>query len=149
MRVLIDSNVILDVLTKRQPFFDASNNAIEKLICDGNKLYVSASCLTDIYYLLMKAIKDRTKVLEEIKKLVVIMNIAKVDEQCISNAIQSKMLDFEDAVVDSVASSIKAAYILTRNEKDFKNAANAIRTPSQFVGLKEMTPEELKNHYVG
>lgn len=149
MRVLIDSNVILDVLMMRQPFFDASNNAIEKLISSGNKLYISASCLTDIYYLLMKAIKDRTKVLEEIKKIITIINIAKVDELCISNAIKSKMVDFEDAVVDSVASSIKAAYILTRNEKDFKNAANAIRTPSQFVRLIKMTPEELKNHYLG
>ena len=149
MKVLVDSNVILDVLMQREPFFEDSNLAIEKLLKNGDKLYVSASCITDIYYLLRKKIGDHLKTIDKIRKLVAVFDIAEVNQHCIIKALKSKIVDFEDAVVDSVASDIKANIILTRNEKDFKEADNKICIPSQFKGMRKMTPEELKNHYVG
>ena len=149
MKVLVDSNVIIDVLTRREPFYNDSNSALERLFRDGSKLYVSSSSITDIYYLLRKRIGNHKRALEEIKKLAGAFDIAEVNQQCIIDALQSKMSDFEDAVIDSVAANIGVNIILTRNKKDFKEAKTKICTPDEFKWFRLMTPDELKNHYVG
>lgn len=147
MVVLFDTNVILDVLFKRKEFYQDSSNAIKRCKKNGDKLYVSASAITDIYYLVRKATKRNEVAFDAIKKVVRIFQVAEVNNDCIFTALKSKMRDFEDALVDSVATHIKADYIVTRNTKDFNNATHSAIEPKKAPLYIRMSDDELKNHY--
>ncbi len=135
MKILLDTNVILDVLLDRESFKEDSLNAMKKAINEGHILYISASAVTDIFYILKKA-NGKTKAINYLKNLLSILNVAVVNENCILNALNSKINDYEDAVVDETAVYSSIDLILTRNIKDFKEAKTIVMTPSDY--LKEV-----------
>jgi len=136
MRLLIDTNVFLDVLLNRKDFVDTSKSVLEKAIKEGDNLYLSSSAVTDIYYVIRKQTKSRELALTGIKKLFRIVRFAEVNEKCILYAALSGVNDYEDAVVDQVALNINADYIITRNIKHFKNAHNLILSPQDYLDLR-------------
>ncbi len=99
MNVLIDTNVILDVLLRREPFFEKSQLVIlaaEENFFNG---FVSASAITDIFYVIAKLLKNKSIARELIKRhLVDTLNIAAVDDGIIKNALDAKWNDFEDSI---------------------------------------------------
>jgi predicted nucleic acid-binding protein len=134
MNVLIDTNVIIDVLLRREPFFDKSKliiTAAEMQLING---FVSASAVTDIFYVVAKSLHDK-KVAGEIIKLHLLnaLHIAAVDEEIIHAALDTDWDDFEDCVQYNVGESIDADYIITRNVKDFKAGEIAALTPEDFI----------------
>lgn len=133
MKLMIDTNVILDVLLKREPFFTDSYRAI-KLCNKKHTPCFSASSATDIFYLLRKALgaEKARKVLGDLLHL---LNCVDTMHGDITNALLSDVSDFEDAVVDSVAVRIKAKMIITRNVKDFKDSKIPAVTPADFIAL--------------
>ena len=133
MKILVDTNVILDIILKRQEFFYDSQSALEKAIAQGDRLFFSSSAVTDVYYLIKKQTKDQTIALNAIKQMAEFLIFATVDENCILGATLSKISDYEDALVDTVASTVKVDYILTRNLDDFKHANNKAISPSEFI----------------
>lgn len=135
MKILLDTNVILDVLLDREPFKEDSLNAMKKAINEGHILYIFASAVTDIFYILKKA-NGKTKAINHLKNLLSILNVAEVNENCILNALNSKINDYKDAVVDETAVYSSIDLILTRNIKDFKEAKTIVMTPSDY--LKEI-----------
>ncbi len=136
MRIVLDTNVILDVLLDRKPFTNDSLSAIQKAIEKGDILFFSASSVTDVYYVVRKLSQDKNYALESIKRLSNILSFAEVNEECLLAALNSKMNDYEDAVIDAVAESIKANLIITRNVDDFKNAKTAIMSPTMFLKVE-------------
>ena len=136
MRLLIDTNVFLDILLNRKDFVDTSKAALEKAISKGDNLYLSSSAATDIYYVIRKQTKSREQAILGIKKLISIVRFAEVNEKCILYAALSRVNDYEDAVVDQVASNIDADYIITRNTKHFKNAYNSVLSPQEYLDLR-------------
>ena len=135
MRILIDTNIILDIFLNRKDFIESSQSAIEKAINNGDRIFFSSSAVTDVYYLVRKNTKDKEIALNAIKQMSEFLSFAEVNEQCILSATLSNVSDYEDAVVDSVASFIKADYIITRNVDDFKNSANKVLTPNEFLNI--------------
>ena len=135
MKILLDINVILDVLLDRESFKEDSLNAMKKAINEGHILYISASAVTDIFYVLKKA-NGKTEAINHLKNLLSILNVVEVNESCILNALNSKINDYEDAVVDETAVYSSIGLILTRNIKDFKQAKTIVMTPSDY--LKEI-----------
>ena len=133
MRILIDTNVILDVLLNRKEFVNDSLAAIKKAISEGDRVYISSSAATDIYYLIRKQTGSRAKAMEGIKTIAKIMSFADVNEKCILYATQSKIMDFEDAVVDTVAVFTNASLIITRNVTDFKFSRTKVMSPQQYL----------------
>lgn len=136
MRLLIDTNVFLDILLNRKEFVDTSKAALEKAISEGDNLYLSSSAATDIYYVIRNQTKSREQALSGIKKLITLVRFAEVNEKCILYAALSKVNDYEDAVVDQVASNIDADYIITRNTKHFKNSRNSVLSPQEYLELR-------------
>ena len=102
-------------------------------ITQGDRLFFSSSSVTDVYYLILKQTGDKTIALNAIKQMAEFLTFAEVDGNCILAATFSRLNDYEDAVVDAVASNVKANYILTRNVGDFKNANNKAIDPFTFV----------------
>ena len=133
MRILIDTNVILDILQKREPFFTDSYQALRKAIETDTECLVSASAATDIFYMLRKALPSAQKAKVRIEQLSQIVTFADVQGVDIHTALMRSMPDFEDAVVDAVAERSGAGCILTRNIKDFTGSSIPAVTPTDFI----------------
>lgn len=133
MRILIDTNVILDILQKREPFFADSYRALRKAIESDSECLLSASAATDIFYMLRKALGSAQQAKEQIEQLAQLVSFADVQGMDIHTALMREMPDFEDAVVDAVAERNGASYILTRNIKDFAGSVVPSILPADFL----------------
>ncbi len=133
MRILIDTNVILDILQKREPFFADSYQALHKAIEADTECLISASAATDIFYMLRKFLKSAEQAKERIEQLAQLVTFVDVQGMDIHTAIMRSMPDFEDAVVDAVAERNGVSYILTHNTKDFIGSVIPAITPTNFL----------------
>ena len=132
MQVLIDTNVILDVLLNRA-YFVQDAVKILRLACDDLYEYVSASAITDIYYIATKEIKDKAKVRDLLKRLIKVVHVADVSERAIVSALDSNWKDFEDSVQNAVAEYNAFDAIVTRNPADFKGSVLPVYSPKDFL----------------
>ena len=135
MKVMFDTNIILDLLLNRQPFCEMSARVIDLSATKKMEGYVSASAITDIYYLAYKVIRDKNKVCSLLERLLQIVSVAGVTETEISAALKSGWNDFEDAVQYFTAKKIDASYIVTRNKKDYLSGDIAVAEPEEFFAL--------------
>lgn len=133
MRVLIDTNVILDVLQRREPFFADSYGALRMALEGGAECLISASAATDIFYILRKALGSARQAREQIERLAQLVDFADVRGADVHAALARVRPDFEDAVADAVAERIGASFILTRNVRDFKGSAVPAIHPADFL----------------
>jgi predicted nucleic acid-binding protein len=104
----------------------------ENGVIDG---YVSASAITDIYYIARKAYKDKSKALDLVRALTDTVRIATVNEGTVKNAINLEWNDFEDSVQYSAGENINAEYIITRDPKGYAGSAIKAITPPIFLEL--------------
>jgi predicted nucleic acid-binding protein len=133
MKVLVDTNVILDVLLHRVPFYEDSRavyDLVERRQISG---CVSSSAMTDIFYLLYKAHKNAHTVYSLMDDIARLFTIAPVLERTIRDALSLRWKDFEDAVQFTAAREIVAAYIITRNMTGYENAAIPCVSPAGFI----------------
>lgn len=135
-RLLIDTNIILDIALKRDPHFEDSSRVFELLDKKQFIGYITASTVTDIYYISRKE-KGRTIAIEFISNLIEIVDVLGVDKNIIVKALKSNILDFEDAVQVSAAKYNEIEIIITRNKSDFLNANLEILTPKEFIDKQE------------
>lgn len=135
MKYLIDTNIILDVLLNREPFY---SDSAEVLNLSGQKeitLYVTASSITDIYYIANQTLRNSEEVRNLLVKLLKIVLIAGVSEEEIRNALALPWRDFEDSVQYSVAMLQEMDGIVTRNPSDYKHSEIRIWKPEEFLSL--------------
>ena len=132
MRVLIDTNVILDVLCKRQDFFEDSAKVMK--LCEVGKLkgVISALTVPNIVYIMRKEL-DAGKTREVVEKLQLIFAVADLRADDIKKALSLDFGDFEDALQSACAARIKADYIVTRNVRDFQGSKIAAIKPSELL----------------
>lgn len=135
MKLLIDTNVVLDVLLRREPFFRTAAEVLNLAQRDDVREYVSASAITDIYYIANKQLKDRAAVRDLLERLLKIVSVAAVSEQEIRNALNLTWADFEDSVQYSVALLNEMDGIVTRNPSDYQEANMRIWLPEQVLEL--------------
>ncbi|MEZ3462135.1 MAG: PIN domain-containing protein [Lachnospiraceae bacterium] len=133
MKYLIDTNVILDVLLKREPFYKSCASVLTLARRKEIELYVSASAITDIYYIANQALRDRAEVKSLIVKLIKVVSVAGISEDEIQKALALPWKDFEDSVQYSVALLQKMDGIVTRNPKDYKEAEMKVWDPEEIV----------------
>lgn len=132
MKILIDTNVILDIVLERQPFVEQSAELLKTAQQDNIQLFLSATTITDLYYITRKA-KSKQIALDFIGDLLQFIEIASVDKRVIIQALHSDMPDFEDAVQEGSAKNEGINVIVTRNEVDFKNSDLEIYSPESFL----------------
>jgi len=133
MKVLLDTNVILDVLLNRSPFFTSSRLVFELAEQKWITGYITASSITDVFYIINKEVKDKEKVYQVIEKLTALFSIVLVSETTIVKALELRWRDFEDAVQFMAAKENNIAYIITRNEIDYKNSDIQCINPTDFI----------------
>ena len=136
MRIMVDTNVLLDILQKREPFFADSYKALRKAIEAEAECLLSASAVTDIFYVLRKALQSPRQARERLEQLAALVTFADVTGMDIHAALSREMQDFEDAVVDAVAERNEADCILTRNAKDFFGSVVPAISPTDFLSAE-------------
>ena len=132
MKILIDTNVTIDVILENQPFL-ASSVKIIGLAELGIKLFLSASAITDIYYIVSRAKKSKKIAMSLIKDLLESVDVAAVTGNEIRQAVSLDWDDFEDAVQYAAGESIAVDYIVTRNKADFASAALPVVSPDELL----------------
>jgi predicted nucleic acid-binding protein len=136
MNVLIDTNLAIDVLTQREPYFEDSQLILHASEMKHINGYVSASAITDIYYIINRLIKNKEKTKALIKKLVFdAVEVAMVDGSIIAQALNADWDDFEDCVQYYVGDNISVDYIVTRNPGDYANGNIAVILPEDLLDL--------------
>ena len=131
-RIFLDTNVILDLLGERVPFFDSI--AKVATLADQKKLtlIVSPLSFTTIDYVLNKY-ESSESVLNKLRKFKILSEVCDVNEETIDKALNSSFKDFENAVQYFSALQSNCSIILTRNGKDFKQSTIAIMTAEEYL----------------
>ena len=132
MRLLIDANILLDVLQKREPHY--KDSVLIWKLCEAEQAegYVSVLTFADLVYVMRKELEPE-EVEETLKKLVLIFRFADLSVTDITRAAEMKWDDFEDAVQTATAERIHADYIITRNVRDFKKSKIMAFTPTEYL----------------
>jgi predicted nucleic acid-binding protein len=141
MRILIDTNVIIDILERREGFFQDSYRLIQLAAQGRLEAFMSAGAVTDVYYIISRNIHDPGKAREKIIALTTLISLCDTTAGDIRTALTLNMADFEDAVIASIAKREKADYIAIRNEKDFQNSPVPAINPARF--LRRFTKDTL------
>ena len=131
MKILLDTNVILDTLLEREPY-NKDSDSIFDLIGDNNLTgYINTSSVTDIYYILRKKFNDADS-REKVRTLLHLLQAIEVTKADCFIALDSPMPDFEDALVAVCADKANLDFIVTR-DVEFLKLPKAI-SPSEFLG---------------
>ena len=132
MKVLIDTNIILDVLCKRPDFYEDSAKVFK--LCEVKRIsgVISALSIPNIMYILRKEL-DAKKTKEILDNLSLILSIAYLKADDLKKAAAMEFKDFEDALQSACAARIKANYIITRNIRDFTMSKVAAIKPTELL----------------
>ncbi len=133
MKIMCDTNVILDVLLEREAFVEDSYKILK--LCEEHKRdgFVSASSVTGIFYLVRKYTHSTELAYKAVGKLLEIVNMCNISNNDILIAFQKKAKDFEDCIVATCAKSIHCDYIVTRNKRDFEGFGISVLTPAEIL----------------
>jgi predicted nucleic acid-binding protein len=132
MRVLLDTNVVLDVALEREPFDAAAVRILDASDFDRMHLFITASMATDVYYLVSKS-KGRETAIEFLADLLNLVDVCQVDKNILSEALNSDFSDFEDAVQNAAAIESRVEIIVTRNKADYQTSPLTVLAPDEFV----------------
>ena len=131
-KIFVDSDIVLDVLCKRDPYYEYAAKVFS--LADMKKLtvYTSSLVVANVYYILRKAIGiEKSK--EALRKLRLLVKIISVEEREVDLALNSSFSDFEDALQYYTAVKHGMETLLTRNIKDYKEKDLIIQTPEQLI----------------
>ena len=134
MKVLFDTNIVLDVLLDRKQFIELSASLVSLVETHHIEGYLCATTVTTIDYLVTKT-HNRKIAKVSIQKLLSIFKIAKVDREILLLSVESKFIDFEDAVQYYSGQLAGVDSIVTRNVSDYKKASYPIYSPSELWGI--------------
>lgn len=130
--IMLDINVLLDVLQKREPHFRASGLVIERILDDQASGALPAHAITTLHYLIGKY-QNSKKADDVIAWLLQHFEIAAVEQTHLKDALALKWPDFEDAMVATCAQALGCEAIVTRNVKDFQQSPVPALTPSEYL----------------
>jgi len=131
-RVFIDSDVILDLLCKREPFYPDAAELFTLSDQGTIELVTTSVVFANVFYILRKALGiDKAK--ELLRKLRILVGIVPVCEKTVDLAVNSKFSDFEDVMQYFTARENGIKVLLTRNTKDYREKDVVVQTPKQYL----------------
>ena len=133
MKVLIDTNVVIDALTDREPWAQAAQELLRMAAMGTVRCCVTASQVTDIFYLLGRGGLGAAAAKAALKKLAGVLTVVGVAPADVDDALASPMPDFEDALLACCAKRQKATYVVTRDAKGFQQSPVPALTPQALL----------------
>ncbi|SLM09719.1 conserved hypothetical protein [uncultured spirochete] len=141
-KVFIDSDVILDLLSKRQPFYPAAAEIFTFGDYGQLDLYTSSLVFSNVFYILRKSVGNE-KAKELLRKLRILIRIIPIVEKNIDMALNSTFTDLEDAIQYYSSCSFGIDVIVTRNTSDYKNSEELlIQSPEEFINIIKSIEKE-------
>ena len=134
MRVLLDTNVLMDVLLERELFVNESAQVFDQVVRGAVTGLICATTVTTIFYLTIREVGGE-EAMRHIQKLMNLYEIAPVTRSVLDAAMTSNSPDFEDAVLAEAAHQAGAQAIITRNLKDFAHSPVRAYTPRQWLAM--------------
>lgn len=133
-KVFVDTDIIYDLLAKRDPFYSAAARLFT--LADEGKvqIFISALSLANIHYLISKK-QSESQAKKILRKFKVLVHITPLTEKIIDLALNSEFEDFEDAIQYFSALQNDIEILLTRNLKDYKKAQLSVLTAQDFINL--------------
>jgi predicted nucleic acid-binding protein len=138
MRVLLDTNVVLDFVLARQPFFVEADEIFIRLRNKEFEGFVSAITPINVFYTTCKE-TDKATAFSAVEELLKLVEIARSNNQIYQNALSVNFNDYEDAVQHECAVAENLDAIATRNIKDYKNAFVKVYSPGEFLQILQTT----------
>ena len=137
LKILVDTNVIMDEILSRKPFCEDSRRVIEICSEDNVDGFLAAHTITNIYYLLRKGLDENTR-RNVILNLFKTFQVIAVDSPKLIAALRKENFkDFEDCLQVECAEEVEADYIITRDKNDFSESQIQSVTPAEFCKLFE------------
>ncbi len=136
MVILVDTNVIIDFLITREPFYKASSEIIKR--CADGRLtgYIAFHSISNLWYILRKVPEDKRR--EWMLDICSFLRVTGVSHEEVVTAINMKRFrDFEDCLQDRCAKGVEARYIVTRNVSDYDNSVIQAILPEDFLKILE------------
>jgi predicted nucleic acid-binding protein len=132
MKVFLDTNVLIDVLARREPFYAASSEIWRR--CETNAIEGAVAAITfdNLHYILTRLLSAK-QARDALRKLRGIFSIVTVDAKIVNQALDSDIADFEDAIQYHCWLRSKARYLLTRNVRDFPRQPKRVVEPATFI----------------
>ena len=132
MRVIIDTNVLIDYFQDRKMYADAAETILR--LCSINEIdgYVSALSIPNLVYVMRKEL-TKEKIKKVLSTIEIVLTIEDLKAEDIPEALDTGIDDFEDSLQAVCATRVCADYIITRNEKDFKNSNVPPISPIDFI----------------
>ncbi|MEQ9165485.1 MAG: PIN domain-containing protein [Fulvivirga sp.] len=134
-KILVDTNIVLDLLAKRESFFIEAQELFTLSDKKKIKLFVSSLTFANTYYVLSQSLKieNARKILRKFKVLV---EVLPMDDKIIDSSLDSDFNDFEDAIQYYSAIENDLDLIITRNLKDFKQSKIPVLTAKDYLATK-------------
>lgn len=133
MKVLLDTNVIIDFIAERKPFSEDADKVILGVLSGGVTGYITVCQYNDVHYVVRKQTRSEEKTRE---MLIAVLNIVDVLDVTKEDAVKSlayRKSDAEDGLVVACAERHGIDVIVTRNQKDFFSRKIKIMSPTQFA----------------
>jgi predicted nucleic acid-binding protein len=134
MKVLLDTNIVLDVLLQREPFCKEAKEIFAQVESGKIEGFLCATTITTIYYLVSKT-TTISNANDIIKKLLLLFEIATVNKHVLQKALQNSGKDFEDSVIYTSAEVFDIDVIISRDLKGFKKSKVMTQSPKEFLLL--------------
>ncbi|MCR9153418.1 MAG: PIN domain-containing protein [Bacteroidetes bacterium] len=131
-RIFIDTNVMLDLLGERKPFYEPIAKIASLAEKEKISMVVSPLSFATVNYLLAKFENEKTA-REKLRKFKVLCEICSLDEKTIEKGLNSSIKDFEDALQYFSASESECEIIISRNGKDFKKSLLPVMTADEYL----------------
>jgi predicted nucleic acid-binding protein len=132
MKLFLDTNILIDYFTRRQPYFDELIGLRAMQLFGDVELWVSAKSFTDVFYVARKVI-DKHALQAAFADSLAFFKVCSVGQDVICSATQARWDDFEDCLVACCASRVKADYLITRDKEGFEHSPVAVMDPTGFL----------------
>lgn len=132
-KVFVDTDIVLDVLTRREPFYAPAARVFSLAAEKRIELFISPVLIANLFYILRRRIGNEDAI-NAIRKLRILSKVAPVDEEIVDLVLSSGFKDMEDGFQYYSALKMGIPVLLTRNEKDFVGKELAIMNCEEYLG---------------
>jgi predicted nucleic acid-binding protein len=138
-KIFIDSDIVLDLVQKREPFFKEAASLFSLVEENKVKGFVSPLIFANLFYILRK-IENNKFAIQVLTRLKAILHVLTLDEKTVELALSSGFKDFEDAIQYYSALEANLKYLLTRNKKDYIESGLIVCTAKEYLAIRNANP---------
>lgn len=132
MKVLIDTNIVLDAILERKPYDQSAQRILLKIAEQEIEGYITSKQIADLHYIIRKNLHNEEATRKLIRKIIFLFRVLNTTREDCILALESNIKDYEDALLVETASRHSIDVIITRNGKDFIHSAVDICDPKEF-----------------